>query len=224
MAFKKLVGDLAQTSVGSNTTFTGTTAVGSPNVTAVSSLAGLTAAVLPAPVTGPGIPAGTTILSATGTTVVLSANATAAGTVTLIAETEQQVVGLMEWSIDIALKTPDATTTDDAAWESALPSSKSWTATAKYCYYDGDPSQQANILATINAPGVVSKWNFFYDAVNSDQAFTGYAFISSIKLGAGSGKLIGLDVTLKGSGPLTQTTQTTPLVNTLTNTGLQAEV
>ncbi len=221
MAFKKLVGDLAQTSVGSNITFSGTTAVGSPNVTAVSSIGGLVAGQV---VTGTGIPAGTTILSATGTTVVLSANATAAGTGTVISEAEQQVVGLMEWSIDVSLKTPDATTTDDAAWESALPSSKSWTATAKYCYYDGDPSQQANILATINAPGVVTKWNFFYDAVNSDQAFTGYAFISSIKLGAGSGKVIGLDVTLKGSGPLTQTTQTAPLVNTLTNTGLQAEV
>lgn len=224
MAFKKLVGDLAQTSVGSNIIFTGTTTAGSPNVTAVSSIAGWPAASLPVPITGTGIPAGTNILSASGTTVVLSANATAAGTVTLTAETEQQVVGLMEWSIDVSLKTPDATTTDDAAWESALPSSKSWTATAKYCYYDGEPSQQANILATINSPGVVTKWNFFYDAVNSDQAFTGYAFISSIKLGAGSGKVIGLDVTLKGSGPLTQTNQTAPVVNALTNTGLQAEV
>ncbi len=224
MAFKKLVGDLAQTSVGSNITFTGTTAVGSPNVTAVSSIAGLLAASLPAPVTGTGIPAGTTILSASGSTVVLSANATAAGTVTLTAETEQQVVGLMSWDITVDLDAPDATTTDDAAWKSSLPSAKGWTATSKYCYYDGDPSQQANILSTINAPGQVYKWNFFFDAVNSDQAYTGNAFISSIKFGAGTGKVIGLDVTLKGSGPLTQTTQTAPVANPLTNTGLQAEV
>ena len=130
----------------------------------------------------------------------------------------------MEWTIDVKLKTPDATTTDDAAWESSLPSSKSWTAKANYCFYDGDPSQQAAILATINSPGQVSQWNFFPDAKNSDVAFTGEAYVDSISFTAGVGKIVGLDVTLKGTGPLNQTVQIAPVANPNTNTGQQAEV
>lgn len=221
MAIKKLVGDLAQTSVGANITFTGTTTSGSANLTAVSSTTGLAAGQV---ITGAGIPANTTILSISGSTVTMSANATASGSGTVISETEQQVIGLMEWTIEVKLKTPDATTTDDAAWESSLPSSKSWTAKAKYCFYDGDPSQQTNILATINAPGTVTRWNFFLDAVNSDVAFYGNAFVESISFGGGTGKIVGLDISLKGSGPLVQTTQTAPVPNTTTNTGQQAEL
>src|SRR5262249_47296151 len=63
------------------TTFTGTTANGSPNVT-VTSATGLVAG---QNVAGPGIPAGTTILTIVGTTVTLSQNATANATVTLTA-------------------------------------------------------------------------------------------------------------------------------------------
>jgi hypothetical protein len=63
------------------TTFTGTTTNGSANVT-VTSTTGL---VVGQNVTGPGIPAGTTIFSIAGTTVTLSQNATASATVTLTA-------------------------------------------------------------------------------------------------------------------------------------------
>jgi YVTN family beta-propeller protein len=56
-------------------TFTGTTTAGSPIITAVST-PGLTAGLS---VSGSGIPTGTTILSATGSTVTLSASATANG-------------------------------------------------------------------------------------------------------------------------------------------------
>jgi hypothetical protein len=62
------------------TNFTGTTAIGSPTVTAVSSVAGL---VVGQPITGTGIPALTTIIAIGTTTITLSANATAAGTPTL---------------------------------------------------------------------------------------------------------------------------------------------
>jgi YVTN family beta-propeller protein len=63
-------------------TFTGTTTAGSPTITAVPNIAGLTAGLS---VSGNGIPAGTTILSATGSTVTLSANATASGIGTVFA-------------------------------------------------------------------------------------------------------------------------------------------
>lgn len=59
------------------TGITGTTTVGSPTITAASSIVGVVAGLS---VTGTGIPAGTTVISATGTTITLSQNATAAGT------------------------------------------------------------------------------------------------------------------------------------------------
>jgi YVTN family beta-propeller protein len=61
--------------------FTGTTTSDSASITGVSSIAGLTAGQL---VSGAGIPTGTTIISATGSTVLLSASATAGGTGTVI--------------------------------------------------------------------------------------------------------------------------------------------
>lgn len=70
--------------------FTGTSTSASPNLTAVSSVAGLSAGMV---VTGTGIPANTTIVSASGSTVVLSANATASGTVTFSAAATTSFVG-----------------------------------------------------------------------------------------------------------------------------------
>jgi hypothetical protein len=65
-----------------STTLTGTTAVGNSTITAMSSspiLAGWTAGMT---ISGTGIPAGATIVSMSGTTVTISANATAAGVAT----------------------------------------------------------------------------------------------------------------------------------------------
>ena len=219
MAIKKLTGDLAQTSIGANVSFTATTTSGSTALTAVSSVVGLATGQT---VTGAGIPVGTTI-TVSGSTVTLSVVATASGTGTVIAAAEQQVIGLKNWAIDVSLKTPDATTTDDSAWESFLPSSKTWSAKADYVFYDGDASQGTAILATINAPGVVTRWNFFPDPLNADVFFYGNAFIEKINFDAGTGKVIGLNVQLKGTGPLVQSTQTAPVANALTTTGTQAE-
>ncbi len=83
-----VVANLTATSITFNgttdfatTTFTGTTTNGSANVT-VTSATGL---VVGQNVAGPGIPAGTTIVSIVGTTVTLSQNATASATVMLTA-------------------------------------------------------------------------------------------------------------------------------------------
>lgn len=137
---------------------------------------------------------------------------------------ELQTLGLMDWEITFKLKTVDATTTDDSAWESSLPSSASWTATAKFCYLDGDTSQETNVRATIGqAERTAVKWNFFTDPTPGIDSYTGTAFIDSIKFGAGTGKLVGMDVTLKGTGPLTivPTLATASQPNTIT--GIQAE-
>jgi len=177
-------------------------------------------------VTGAGIPALTTILSIIAGVVTLSAaaSATASGVTLTVGSVEVQVIGLMDWTLDFKLKTADATTTDDAEWESSLPSSGSWSAKAKYVYLMGDPSQMAQIRATLAATvRVPVRWNFFANIVTGDDSFTGMAYIDSISWTAGVGKIVGQDVSLKGTGPLAIIAQLAPVPNTATLTDLQAE-
>lgn len=215
----KITGDLAQTSVTSTVAFVGSTTTGSASVTVVSA-AGLAVG---QSVTGAGIPALTTILTIAGTTVTLSANATAtAAAAALTATVEQQVLGLSDWTIDFKLKTADSTTTDDGEWDSSLPSTKSWTVKAKFMFIDSDGSQNDQILAAISGASNAQPWNFFPTIAVGRSGFTGLAYVDGITIAAGRGKVVGLDVSLKGTGPLTPITQLTP-VSTTTTTGLQAE-
>jgi hypothetical protein len=224
MATKKLTGDLAQTSVGGTVlSITGSTTSGSAIIGSPSTLIGLAAGQA---FTGAGIPALTTILSIVGSVLTLSANATAtaSGVTFTVSVAEQQVIGLMDWSLAFKLKTADATTTDDAEWESSLPSSGSWSAKAKYVYLMGDPSQIAQIRATLAATTRIPvKWNFFANPNTGDDSFTGMAYIDGIDWTAGVGKIVGQDVSLKGTGPLSIVAQTAPVPNTATITDLQAE-
>jgi hypothetical protein len=50
------------------------------------------------------------------------------------------------------------------------------------------------------------------------------AYIDGIQISAGVGKIVGLDVSLKGTGPLTVAVQAAPVANAATITGEQAEV
>ena len=220
---KKILGDLAQTSVGVNVAFTGTTTSGSASVSALSSVVGLSPGL---GVTGPGIPANTTILSIAGSTATLSQNATASGSaVALTCVGQQQVICLAEWTLNWSRKTPEASTTDDATYESYLGSSKSWTVDAKFMFVDGDPSQSANILGAVDSLTVDSStWNFFPTIETGRLAFQGKAIVSGWKMATGIGKCVGLDVTLRGTGPLLRMTQVAPLTTTATSTGLQGLV
>jgi predicted secreted protein len=115
---------------------------------------------------------------------------------------EVQLVGLMEWSIPWKRKTVDSTTTDDQGYESALGSTASWTATAKYAYIDQDASQAAvrNAITTIQTTPL--KWNFFAAPGTGRDSYTGTAIIDSMTVTAGVGKIVGFDISLKGTGPL----------------------
>src|SRR5579871_1883211 len=123
---------------------------------------------------------------------------------------QTQVIGLQEWTIDRKLKTVDATTTDDAGDEYSLPSTRSWTATAKYVYIDADTSQATNILNAISSSQGAVQWNFFPDAVLARGAWSGKAFVDSYKLAGGIGKAFAIDITLKGVGPLNFSAQLAP--------------
>jgi hypothetical protein len=224
MPTKKLTGDLAQTSVGGAVlNFTGNTTSASLVITSPSSTLGLSAT--PQLITGAGIPALATVSLIAGVvTLSAAATVTAAGVALTVSTAEVQVIGLMDWNISFKLKTADATTTDDAEWESSLPSSGSWSVKAKYVYLMGDPSQIAQIRATLaSTTRVPQRWNFFAAPNTGDDSFTGMAYIDGIDWTAGVGKIVGQDVSLKGTGPLAVVAQLAPVPNAATITNLQAE-
>jgi hypothetical protein len=116
------------------------------------------------------------------------------------------VFGLMEWTIEYKVKSSISTTPASANWEESLSQSASWSAKAKYAYLMGDASQKDAILAAIVSSASAMQWVFFLDDDVGD-LFTCKAYIDGITLGAGVGKIVGLDVSLKGTGPLLFLTQ-----------------
>lgn len=218
----KILGDLAQTSVDSpavNTT--GTWAASSTSVT----VAVGTGIAVGQSVSAAGIAPGTDVASVTGTTVTLSQQTTAAGAAgtAITFTTETQVIGLAEWTLSWKRKTADATTTDNNTYESSLGSTASWSVKAKYMFIDGDSSQAQNILATVTAPQSPMTWNFFPTLGTGRAAFSGQAYVDAIDIATGMGKVVGLDVGLKGTGQLNFITQVAPIANPNTQTGQQAE-
>jgi hypothetical protein len=219
---KKIIGDLAQTSVSEEIQFSGTTSA-TTGVTGIASTANLSIGM---PISGAGIPDGTTIAAIpSGTTLTLSQAATASATITLTVIDEEQVISLGEWTIDVKRKTVDATDTDSGAWEEALGSTKSWSGKSKYLFVDGDESQADQIFSMIDdLEADAATWNFFPTVASGRAVWQGEAIIDGITLAGGVGKLFGLDVSLKGTGPLRRLTQSTPVANANTITGEQAEV
>jgi hypothetical protein len=148
-----------------------------------------------------------------------------AQTSVLVTGTQTQVVGLAEWTISWKRKTADATTTDDAEYESSLGSTKSWTVKSKYMFIDGDTSQNTYVLAAINTlQNDSSLWNFFPTVETGRAAFQGQAIVDGIDISTGMGKCVGTDVSLKGTGPLTMLVQSAPIANPNTVTGQSAQV
>jgi predicted secreted protein len=133
-----------------------------------------------------------------------------------ITGSQLQTLGLTEWEINRKAKNVDSTTTDDAGDETNINSSRSWDATAKFAYIDSDTTQATNILNSISSAQTAVQWNFFPDAVTGRGAWSGKAWVTGYKLTGGVGKLFAMDVTLKGTGPLTFGVQLAP-------TGNQAE-
>jgi hypothetical protein len=136
---------------------------------------------------------------------------------------ETQVLNLSEWTIDWKRKTADATTTDNSTYESSLGSTASWTVKAKFIFLDSDPTQANNILATISSPQTAVMWNFFPTIAQGRASFRGMAYVDGITIASGMGKVVSLDVSLKGTGPLYIATQLAPTTNANTVTGEQAQ-
>lgn len=138
---------------------------------------------------------------------------------------QEQVLALAEWSIAWKRKTVETTNTDNALYETSLGSTKSWTAKAKYMFLVGDTSQSDAILSAVDTTSLVPlTWNFFPNVNTGDPAFQGAAIVDGIDISSGSGKIVGLDVSLKGTGPLLRKVQAAPVANPNTVTGQTAQV
>ena len=64
----------------------------------------------------------------------------------------------------------------------------------------------------------------FFDVMLGSPAFQGAATVDGIDTGGGTGKIVGLDVSLKGDGPLKKLTQAAPVANPNTVTAISAQV
>ncbi len=136
-----------------------------------------------------------------------------------------QVIGLANWTIDWKRKTADSTTTDDAEYAGNTGSTKSWTVKAEYMFIDGDPSQNTYIVEALsNTDDGVQTWNFFPTVELGRTAFQGKAIIDGITWASGIGKVLGMNISLTGTGPLLVLAQTAPVVNADTVTGQSAQV
>lgn len=136
----------------------------------------------------------------------------------------EQVICLAEWTISWKRKTVEATTTDDALYESSLGSSKSWTVKSKFMFVDGDQSQVDGVLVAIDTNALDAiPWTFFPTVETGRQAFQGLCIIDGIDIGSGTGKIVGLDASLKGTGPLKRLVQVAP-VQTTTVSGVAGQV
>jgi predicted secreted protein len=124
--------------------------------------------------------------------------------------TQTQTLGLQEWTIDKKAKMVDSTTTDDAGHETSLASTDSWTAKAKYAYIDSDTSQASAIFNALSSAQAAVQWNFFPTPLLGRGVWSGKAFVDGYTLTAGVGKLIAVDISLKGTGPLTFGVQLAP--------------
>lgn len=122
-----------------------------------------------------------------------------------------KLVSLGDFELTEKNKMVDATDTDSGGAESTLPSTYSWSGTAKYMYVDGDPEQQAAIMDAVaaqNTPGLVAPtWTFFPTKASGRDTYTGQAWIESKKTSSGVGKLAALDITLRGVGFLKRSAQ-----------------
>jgi len=136
-----------------------------------------------------------------------------------------QVVGLANWTIDWKRKTADSTTTDDAEYAGNTGSTKSWSVKADYMFIDGDTSQNAHIMDALdNTDDGVRTWNFFPTVEQGRTAFQGGAIIDGITWASGIGKVLGMNVSLTGTGKLLVLAQAAPVVNANTVTGQSAQV
>jgi hypothetical protein len=72
-------------------------------------------------------------------------------------------------------------------------------------------------MNAISSSQTAVKWNFFPDAVTGRGAWSGMAYVESYKLTGGVGKLFAVDITLKGTGPLTFGVQIAPAAGVAEN-------
>ena len=102
---------------------------------------------------------------------------------------DQNIIGLMDWTIDAKIKMVDGTTTDGLGSEFSLPSTVSWSAKSKWAYVDGDPGQASAILQALQLQATPLNWNFYPTQGTGRAVWSGPAYIDGLTIsGGGVGK------------------------------------
>lgn len=123
------------------------------------------------------------------------------------------LAALTDWEVNIKVTSADATTNDSVGWEEKKDSMKSWTATAKTLYVEGDASQNAIVDMIINSNYAAGypQFTFYPEQINpagsGENSFVGHGFFTDWKITAKNKSLIACDLTIEGTGALTRTAQ-----------------
>ena len=106
-------------------------------------------------------------------------------------------------NVDLALdgKLDDITTRDDAGWAAFEPAQKSWTVDVDALWVSTDQGLRTLLAAYINDTLLAV---ILYDAENN--AMSGNAYVKSIKRGEPVDGAVSLQVSLQGTGALTDAT------------------
>jgi predicted secreted protein len=106
----------------------------------------------------------------------------------------------VDWEVKAAKL--DATDRSTAGWEGSMYGLSSWTATAKFDYFEGDTQLAEIRTAIFNKQPVSVALYHELNAGSGEPVYTGQAIISSAKFGGKTSDLQGMDVQLDGNGAL----------------------
>ena len=108
----------------------------------------------------------------------------------------------VDWEVKSAKLDSTDRNTASTGWESSINGLNSWTATAKFDYFEGDAELTELRLAIFNKTPVSVALYHEINPGSGEPVYTGQAIVTSAKFGGKTSDLQGMDVQLDGNGPL----------------------
>ncbi len=96
----------------------------------------------------------------------------------------------------------DATSVDSSGWEESIPGRKSWTGSAEAFYLDNNTAQ--NAVRTGLTAGTLLSFVFYAKTGSGLNKWSGSGYIQDFKLNPGENQAVMINISIKGSGALTE--------------------
>jgi predicted secreted protein len=155
-------------------------------------------------VSGTGIPLGTTVLTFSGTSGTLSANATATGTPTLtFTPVTAKIAHCAGWEMNIKADEIDASDHDANGWKDKLAGLKEFSGTIDLMYFTNDATQ-LSVIDAVLAGNVTIGGDFRPLDSTGEVNYTGNLIITDFKQAAKGSTAQAINLTFAGRGPLTR--------------------